>query len=285
MMGNFFTHPSKILFPESGITKQDLVNYYIAIHEWILPYILYRPLTLVRCTNGIREKCFYQKHIQTITDENIHAIDIREKESTQTWMYITGAEGLMSLIQIDTLEIHCWGSTIDNIEKPDMIIFDLDPDISLIWSQVISGAMLIKNQLGKIGLKSFIKTSGGKGLHVMLPILPDWNWDNIKNFSHAFSKLMEDHYPDIFITNMSKAKRKGKIFLDYLRNGRGATVVAPYSIRARPYAPVSMPLDWKELKPSINSCFYHIYNTPKRLTHLKNDPWREFLTLEQTLNI
>lgn len=276
---DLLTHPDKILFPESGITKKDIADYYISIHEWILPHIINRPLTLVRCPDGISQECFFQKHADSSRDNNIHLI------SKDSWVYIKDMEGLIGLVQLDVLEFHAWGCTVDNIEKPDRIIFDLDPHQSIAWSVVQSAAKILKKHLKQIGLESFVKTSGGKGLHVVVPILPDWPWDQIKDFAHAIAKVMEQQYPDIFISNMSKAKREGKIFLDYLRNGRGATTVVAYSTRAKPHAPVSTPLKWSELKPNISSQFYTISNLPKRLAKLKEDPWEGSITLEQKLNI
>jgi DNA ligase D len=276
MKNEWITHPDKILYPGDKISKGEIADYYVQIHEWILPHLLKRPLTLVRCPDGIDHSCFFQKHADN-KNKSIHIHD--------TWIYIDNLEGLLNLIQMGTLEIHVWGCTLNNLEKPDRIIFDLDPDEGLSWATVKKAAVLVKKELESIGLQSFLKTTGGKGLHIVIPIFPKEGWTTIKDFSHAISKHLESQYPDIFISNMSKEKRKGKIFLDYLRNSRGATAIAAFSTRARTNPTVSVPLRWDELSSLKKSNYYTIHNLPKRLKTLKTDPWEGFFDIKQNINI
>jgi bifunctional non-homologous end joining protein LigD len=275
-----FTNLDKILYPEQSITKLDLAEYYNEVYKWILPYIVKRPLTIVRCPQG-REKCFYQKHINEITAENIYSININGKSTDQPYLYIKDEAGLMALVQFDVLEIHPWGCHIDRIEKPDLITFDLDPSPEVEWKQVIETAYFVKENLDKINLTSFVKTTGGKGLHVVLPIKRQYGWNEVEIFAHTFVDYLVSLKPNLYVANISKAKRKGKIFLDYLRNQAGATTVAPYSTRAKENAPISTPLDWNELSVKIKSDTFTIKNLPKRLKYLKKDPWEEIFNIQQ----
>jgi bifunctional non-homologous end joining protein LigD len=275
-----FTNLDKILYPEQGITKLDLAEYYNKIYKWILPYIMKRPLTIVRCPQG-REKCFYQKHINEIATKNIYSINIQGKPTDQPYLYIKDKAGLMALVQFDTLEIHPWGCHIDYIEKPDLITFDLDPSPEVEWKQVIETAYFVKENLEKINLTSFVKTTGGKGLHVVLPIKREYGWHEVEIFAQTFVDYLVSLKPNLYVANISKAKRKEKIFLDYLRNQAGATTIAPYSTRAKENAPVATPLDWNELSNRIKSDTFTIKNLPKRLKYLKKDPWEEFFDVQQ----
>lgn len=280
-----FTHPDKILYPEQGLTKLDLANYYQAVHEWILPHVINRPLTIVRCPQGQQNKCFYQKHFLESEMPGLHSIPIKEKHDTQPYNYITDITGLMSLVQLGVLEIHNWGCHIDKVEKPDLIIFDLDPAPDRTWKQVIEGAFFVKNNLDKFGLRSFVKTTGGKGLHVVVPIKREYGWEEIEIFAHTFVNYLVSIKPDAYVATMSKAKRKGKIFLDYLRNKRGATAITPYSTRAKEDATVAMPLGWDELSAKIKSDHFTVLNAPKYLAKLKKDPWEDFFILKQRLKL
>lgn len=279
------TNPNKILYSESKITKLDIALYYDQIQEWILPYIVNRPLTLVRCPDSYKE-CFYQKHINKSMPKSIHGISIKEKEGkAEKCIYIKDREGLMALVQMSTLEIHPWGSRIEMIEFPDVITIDLDPAPDIPWKKVVSAAKLIKEQLNSYQLKSFVKTTGGKGLHVVIPIKPEYNWKAVKNFAHVFVKFLVEQYPDEYVSEMSKIKRKGKIFVDYLRNQKGATAISAYSTRARPDAPVSVPLAWDELTNKKEETTFTIATLPSRLKNLKQDPWRDFFRIKQSLRL
>lgn len=270
------SHPHKILYPGSGITKLDLANYYEHIADWILPYVVNRPLTLVRCPDNFKD-CFYQKHLNNAIPDNLYSVD--------DIIYIKNLSGLLSLVQMDTLEIHLWECTIKNMKQPDYITFDLDPAPDVKWQRLVETAFNIKKHLQEINLNSFIKTTGGKGLHIVVPIKPMHDWKTIKHFAHTFVKVMAVNYPDYYVTQMSKAKRKGKIFLDYLRNQKGATSVAPYSTRARKSAPVSTPIAWDELTNSQEDTMYTLLTLPNRLKKLRKDPWKDFLTIKQVLKI
>lgn len=277
------THPEKILYPEDKISKEDIANYYEEIQDWILPYIVERPLSLLRCPDGYKA-CFFQKHFSKASNV-LHSIPIKTKTSVEPYVYINDLAGLMALVQMGVLEIHPWGSQIGNIERPDFITFDLDPAPDVAWKKVVAVALLLKKELAKLDLKSFVKTTGGKGLHVVVPIKPKYEWHEVKDFTHAFVDLIVSKHPDEYVSNMSKAKRPGKIFLDYLRNQRGATAVGAYSTRARKHAPVSTPLDWKELTEDFEDTFFTLLTLPARLKKLKKDPWADFFKIRQSLKI
>ncbi len=278
------SNPDKQLFPEDKITKKNLFDYYDSIHEWILPYISNRPLTLLRCPNTYHQ-CFYQKNINKSMPSEIHSIPVKLKSKKIDCIYIEDREGLLALVQLAVLEIHPWGSLIADYDSPDMIIFDLDPAPNVNWKKVVSAARLIKKYLEKYKLISFLKTTGGKGLHIVVPIKPEYNWDQVKNFAKTFVDYLVANYPDEFLSELSKTKRSGKIFLDYLRNQRGATAIAPYSTRARKGAPVSTPLAWNELTDNFDDTFFTIFTLSNRLKKLKQDPWKNFFEIKQSLNV
>lgn len=279
------SHPDKLLYPDVNITKLDLANYYNQIAEWILPYILQRPLTLLRCPNGEKKKCFYQRHLTSKT-ENLYAISLSDKTNkSEPYLYIKNILGLMELIQLGVLEIHPWASQIDKIEKPDFITFDLDPGLDTEWKKLIEAAYFVKDNLQKINLKSFVKTTGSKGLHVVIPIKRLYGWDKVKIFAHTFTQYLVMQNPQLLVANMSKAKRRGKIFVDYLRNQRGASSIAPYSTRIRANAAVATPLNWNELTTRIKSDTFTVKNLPQRLAKLKHDPWKDFFIIKQKLSL
>lgn len=278
------TNPNKILYPKDNISKLDIIEYYNAIHKWILPYIVERPLTLLRCPSDYKE-CFYQKHISQNKSDVLFDILINEKLGKRNYLYIKNKEGLLTLAQMDCLEIHPWGSTIQEIDHPDVITFDLDPAPDIEWKNVVASAWEIKQHLAEFKLKSYVKTSGGKGLHIVVPIKPEYDWDEVKNFARVFVEFLTQCNPKKYIGKMSKAERKGKIFIDYLRNQRGATSIAPYSTRAREHAPVSTPLDWNELTHHFEDTFYTIKTLPLRLNELKSDPWKDFFKKPQSLHL
>ena len=280
------THPEKILDESSGVTKRDLAEYYLAISEVMLPFIADRPLTIVRCPDGSGHQCFYQKHKNKMLSGSFGSIDIVDKKSGKPEPYITlsKAESIVELAQLGVLEMHPWGSCNAHLEQPDRIIFDLDPDEALPWETLATSALEVRKRLKAIGLESFVKSTGGKGLHVVAPIRPENQWPAVKQFAHNFVLAMEREAPARFLTKMTKAARTGKIYLDYLRNERGSTAVAPYSPRARAGLPVAIPLSWNELK----------HDRPPRLgvadfsewrKRLSRDPWKELPRLDQRLII
>lgn len=279
------THPERIVYPSEGITKRQLVEFYADIAEWILPHITDRPLSLLRCPEGEGGTCFFQKHASPGVPDAIGRVDIREKEKTERYLYVDSLPGLLSIMQMGVLEIHPWGSQRDQIERPDQLIFDLDPDSSVQWPRVIAAARELRERLEKLGLVSFVKTTGGKGLHVQVPLVrrAGTEWPEVKAFTKGIVVQMEKDSPQEYTISMRKVTRKNRIFLDYLRNDRGATAVAPYSTRARVGAPVATPLDWSELSRDIRSDHFHFGNLRDRLGRLRTDPWEEFGTVRQSI--
>jgi bifunctional non-homologous end joining protein LigD len=278
------THPSKILDPTSGLTKQALADYYWAVADRMLPHIAGRPLSLVRCPEGTTKPCFFQKHVNATLPPGITAVEVPDKKTGVVEPYITlaTAEALAGLAQMGVLEVHPWGSRNDSLEHPDRLIFDLDPDESLPWSAVTDAAVDVRARLKKLGLASFVKTTGGKGLHVVIPIQPTLTWVAAKSFAYAFVLSMEKATPSRYLTKMTKAARTGKIYLDYLRNERGATAVAPYSPRARAGVAVSMPLAWAELDSKDRPSFT-VANFADWRGRLAKDPWKATATTEQRI--
>jgi len=268
------THPDKVLYPETGTTKQDLANYYQRVAERMLPHVIDRPLALVRCPNGRAGKCFFQRNYTDALPDAMVGINVGEGRKKDLHVSITDVAGLVSLVQIGVLEIHTWGCRKPDIEHPDQLIFDLDPDEVVAWREVKRAAKTLKQQLDALKLPSFLKTSGGKGLHIVIPIKPTIDWDTAKSFCETIVKSMADAEPDRFVANMRKDLRKGKIYIDYHRNGRGATAVAPYSSRARTDAPVSMPINWEDLSRLKSAAQFTVASAARQLK--KRDPWRDF---------
>jgi bifunctional non-homologous end joining protein LigD len=239
----------RVIFPESGQTKGDLADYYAALAGPMLVHAARRPISLVRCPQGRGKACFFQKHDSGSFGDHVHHIPIREKDGgTEDYIYATDAEGLLACVQMGTIEFHGWGSHIEAVERPDRMVFDLDPDEAVSFAEVKRAATDVRDHLADMGLVSFALLSGGKGVHVIVPFDPGHSWDAHKDFSRRFALALSAAEPDRFIGTMSKAKRKGRIFIDWLRNQRGATAVMPYSARARPNAPVAAPIAWDELK-------------------------------------
>jgi bifunctional non-homologous end joining protein LigD len=281
--GVALSHPSRVLFSESGLTKFDLAQYYEHVSEWILPHLKQRPLTLVRCPHGGGQKCFFQKHATDAVSAAIERVEVPSGSGTATYMMANTLPSLVSLVQMGVLELHTWGATSKHLEQPDRMIFDLDPAPDVAWPQIVEGAQLVKALLDEIGLISFVKTTGGKGVHVVVPLKPEKSWDEVKAFSRTFAEHMAHTLPTLFTANLSKKKRTGKIFIDYLRNAREATAVAAYSTRARPNAPVATPIRWNELTSELRSDTFNVANIGERLQGLTADPWQEFFTLKQRL--
>src|SRR4051794_14989219 len=278
------THPDRVLYPEQGITKLALAQYYGAIRDWILPELRNRPLNLVRCPEGEGAACFYQKHAGAGVPDSIGRVEIAEKSGRRTYLVIEDLAGLIATVQIGVLELHPWGSTVARLETPDRIIFDLDPDIGLPWERVTEAAIEMREALLGIGLKSFPKTTGGKGLHVVVPIAPKLDWDQVREFSRWVAERFVASHPDRFTSNMAKQARTGRIFIDYLRNSRGATAIAAYSPRSRQGAPVATPLFWEEVKNGIRPDRFTVATVPERLARLDSDPWAEMPKLRQSIS-
>jgi bifunctional non-homologous end joining protein LigD len=268
------THPDRVLYPDAGITKADVALYYALVAERMLPHVANRPLMLVRCPEGQAGQCFHQKHLSAGMGKAIKAVTISEADGDEPHTYIEDVHGLMQLVQMGVLEIHTWGSHVDDLEHPDQLTFDLDPDEGLAWTRVIEAARSIKARLTKLGLHSFLKTTGGKGLHLVVPIVPRADWDAIKQFCKNFADEMVREQPERYLAKVSKRERKGKILIDYLRNGRGATAACAYTTRARPGAPVAAPLAWDELTENLRPDQFNTRNLPTRLSEA--DPWADF---------
>ncbi len=276
------SHPDRIIYPDTDIAKLDLAQYYHAVADTIVPYIADRPLSMVRCPEGIGEQCFFQRHIAREQSPYLFDTGIQVKGRNEDYLMIKDAKGLITLVQWGVIELHPWGCKADKPDVPDKIIFDLDPDPEVSWSQVLKGVAEVRDRMSEFGLKSFLKTTGGKGLHVVVPLTRQYTWPTIKAFARAIAQSMEHDAPDRYIANMSKEKRKGRIFVDYLRNELTATAVAPYAVRARPGATVATPLDWSELKPSLDPRAFTIATVPQRLKSI-DDPWAEFAMTDQLI--
>lgn len=275
------THPDRLYWPEAGVTKEGLADYYALVWPRIAPFIVDRPLALLRCPEGHEKTCFFQKHGWKGMRKEI--ITIRDPKDDEALVAIHDLDGLLSLVQGAALEIHPWGSRGGDLERPDMVNIDLDPGPDVEWERVIAAAFEVRQRFEDMGLTGFVKTSGGKGLHVVAPLKPKAQWPEVKAAMKALADGMSADSPDDYVSTISKAKRKGKILIDYLRNGRGATAVAPYSTRARAGAPVSMPLSFDELSPEILPNHFTVENVPARLAGTDADPWEDFREAEAVL--
>jgi bifunctional non-homologous end joining protein LigD len=278
------THPARVLDEESGMTKQTLAEYYMAVAEQMLPHVADRPLSVVRCPEGIGKPCFFQKHVGLGLPKDVDSILVTNRKTGKKEGYLTLStpEGLVGMAQIAVLEIHPWGSRNGSLEKPDRIVFDLDPDAAIEWQTLGASACELRSRLKELGLKSYLKSTGGNGLHVVVPILPEHEWPVIKEFARAVVLRLEKDKPHLYVTKMTKAIRKDRIYLDYLRNDREATSIAPFSPRARSGAPVAIPMDWKELKSETRPIF-RVTDFVKWQKRLLRDPWKEMETAEQRL--
>jgi bifunctional non-homologous end joining protein LigD len=281
--GVAISHPDRVVYPDIGLTKLEVARYYEEVAESILPHLARRPLTLVRCPQGAAAQCFFQKHAADHLPDTILEVAIREGRGTGSYVAVESLAGILALVQMGALEFHVWGSRRETLERPDQMVFDLDPAEELPFAATIAAAVTLRGLLSELGLSSFVKTSGGKGLHVVVPLRPTRPWDDIKDFSHAVADLMVRADPGRYLATMSRKKRAGKVYIDYLRNGRGATFVAPYSTRRRPGAPVSAPLRWDELTAKLRPDRYTVGNLGRRLARLKADPWQGYAATRQEI--
>ncbi|TFG63340.1 MAG: DNA ligase D [Gemmatimonadales bacterium] len=282
--GVSLSNPDRLFWPDVGITKLELAHYYESIAELMLPHVAHRPLSLVRCPSGYTGECFYQKHVSHFP-KAVGTVAIHEPDDSETVPYakITGLPSIVGLVQMGVLEIHPWGSRADDPDRPDRLVFDLDPDTELPWKTVAGTALLIRSELSRLGLDSWLKTTGGKGLHVMVPIVRRPSWTEVRDFSKAFVDHIVSLEPGLFTASMSKSQRGGKIFIDYVRNTRGATAVAVYGARARPGAPVSVPLYWEEAESARERPEFTVRNLSARLDTLGGDPWADLTSKRQSL--
>jgi bifunctional non-homologous end joining protein LigD len=274
------THPDRVYWEDVGLTKLGLADYYASIWKWIAPHLVRRPIALLRCPDGISGECFFQKHASAGLDERV-LLTVREKGEKP--MFAVGdLDGLIALVQAGVLEIHVWGTTMDRLDSCDRLVFDLDPAPEVAWSAVVAAAREVRARLGELKLESFLKTTGGKGLHVVAPIEPA-PWELAKPFARAVAEAMARDAPDRYVAMATKKRRTGRIFVDYLRNGRGATAIVAYSTRARPGASVSVPIAWSELGALTSASRYTVDNLATRLSRLRRDPWADIARLKQRL--
>jgi bifunctional non-homologous end joining protein LigD len=275
------THPERVLFPELGATKLDLALYYESAAERLLPHLAGRPLSILRCPEGTAAACFYQKHLTAGFGSAVRGIPVREKEGKRDYLGVDDLQGLIQLVQHGAIELHPWGSRADKIDLPDRLVLDLDPAPDVPWKRVVAAALALRELLEELGLSSFPRTTGGKGLHVVLSLARRAGWDDVKGFARELGAALARRDPEAFVLVATKARRGGRIYVDYLRNARGATAVAPYSVRARPAATVATPLAWKELTTRLDPARFDLRSVPRRLASA--DPWEGFFEARQAL--
>ena len=275
--------PDRVIWAGQGVTKRDLVEYYMAVEEVLMPRIADRPLTLVRCPSGAQQECFFQKNAGDSIPDIVPRVDIRDSKGTAHYMYIDGLPSLLALVQIGVLEFHIWGSRRDRLDRPDRLVFDLDPDEALSFGRVAGAALDLRDRLADLGLRSFVKSTGGKGLHVVVPVERRRDWTEAKAFTQAVAQAMVADEPDAYTAKMTKSRRTGRIFVDYLRNAANSTAIADYSTRARPGAPVSVPMAWEELsRRSRKPPEWSVRDVPSRVAEI-GDPWAGYDDVRQSI--
>jgi len=282
--GVVISSPERVVWPDTGLTKADLARYYEAVGQWLLPHIVNRPLSLLRCPDGSAAECFFQRHMGQERPVDVESfIWEGSSPSRRSYLYVTSLEGVIGMVQRGAVEFHTWGSTMPRADRPDRITIDLDPAPDVEWKRVVEAARLVHGLFDELGLPSFLKTTGGKGLHVVVPLQRGPEWEGVKRFSKAFAARLASVLPDRFTSNMAKNRRTGRVFVDYLRNGASATAICTYAARARPGAPVSMPLAWDELDAELNPADYTIVTVPERLESRREDPWRDYAKMHSRL--
>jgi len=269
--GVTITHPDRLLWPDGGISKVELARYYAAIAPKLLKYSGNRPISLVRCPRGQGKQCFFQRHAGEGLGDHVRSINVAGRGDGKPFIFINDVAGLVSLVQMGTIELHAWNATVSQVKKPDRLIFDLDPSEGIEWPATRDAARSVRDNLKRLGLLSFLKTTGGKGLHVVVPFAPGPSWDDAKSFARSFSDSMVQAQPERYTINNRINARKGLIFIDYLRNDETASAVAAYSVRARPGAPVSMPIEWTELPRLTAGNVFTIQDALRR----RRDPWAD----------
>ena len=288
--GVSLSHPDRVLFPAARTTKLGLAKYYEALADWILPHLVDRPLTLVHCPRGVPASgarkgvdCVFMKHAKVWGPAAIRRERIREKTKTGEYLIVDTLPALIGLVQMDVLEVHTWNSRCARVEQPDRIVIDLDPGAEVGWPAVVGAAKLVRQLLEVLELASFVKTTGGRGLHVVVPIAPRAGWAECLDFARAFAQALVRRQPALFTERFAKAGRESKILVDYLRNNRTNTSIAAFSTRAKPDAPVSVPLSWTDLSARRTPDRFTIGAVPARLAKLRADPWKDYWTSRQNL--
>jgi bifunctional non-homologous end joining protein LigD len=277
------SHPDRVVYPDPPTTKADVARYYERVASWIVPHVADRPLTLVRCPAGIAAGCFFMKHFKVWAPEPLRRIRIQEKTKVGEYLVADTAAAVIGLVQMGVLEIHTWNSVSGDLERPNRIVIDLDPGDAVPWARVVHAARLVRQALEALDLECFPKTTGGRGMHVVVPLRPRADWSECLEFSRALSEAIERIDPKAFTTQFAKAGREDKILIDYLRNNRTNTSIAAYSTRARPGAPVSVPIAWDELRPSLKPHTLTMKSVQARLSRLRADPWKGYWTSRQAL--
>jgi bifunctional non-homologous end joining protein LigD len=278
-----FTSPGRVVYPDVGVTKLELAQHYVAVLEWMLPHLSMRPVTMIRCPDTY-EKCFFQKHIDEAAHyEGVTPVRLKEGKGTNIYASIDSLKGLIALVQLGVVEFHTPGIRRDKLDQPDRFIIDFDPDPSVTWDRVVEAAVAMRDLLQEMGLVSYVKTTGGKGLHIVVPIRRSRTVEEVRSFTGALAGMFEAVAPKRYTTNVSKAKRTGKILIDYMRNGPGATAVEVFSARARPGAPVAMPVAWDELN-QLRGDSFSVRNAKDRLASMRTDPWEDFFTVRQSIS-
>ncbi len=276
------THPGRLVYPDPKVTKLMVAEYYARVADRLLPFITGRPLSIVRCPDGLNAECFFQKHMGRYAIPGVEVVLIDESTGRNPYAIANTVEALVGLAQWNAIELHVWGATAPAIDRPDTLVLDLDPDPALPWSEVIAAAKAARAVLETVDLVSFVKTTGGKGLHVVVPLQRRHTWEEVKEFAHGVALHLTRTAPDRFVATSGESNRRGKIFVDYLRNARGATAVAAYSLRARPGATVSTPLSWDELSAKTPPTAFTIATVAQRLAR-KKDPWADYGDRRQRL--
>ena len=277
------SNPDRVIDPSTGLKKIDLVRYYESVADWILPHLVDRPVSLVRGPTGIGGELFFQKHGDKLGIPGIRELDAALWPGHQSLLEIASVQALVGAAQMNVIELHTWNSTAKHIDQPDRVVFDLDPGEGVVWTQLQEAAVLTRTILTELGLRSWLKTSGGKGLHVFVPLAPRLDYDNVNGFSKAVVQHLAATIPSRFVAKSGAENRRGRIFVDYLRNGHGATTASAYSARARPGLGVSMPVRWEDLPALKSGAQWTIATAREHLSFQKADPWADYLSTRQTL--
>lgn len=277
------THRSRVYWTDAGVTKEGLADYYVGLWPVMAPFAAGRPIALLRCPDGTGGECFFQKHAWKGQSSSIRTFVDPKDKSGRPMLVVDDLEGMLGLVQGGVLEVHTWQCALRDLDHPDQIVMDLDPGEGVEWGRVIAAAFEVRERLERAGLTCFVKTSGGKGFHVVAPLKPSSGWDAIKSFTRGIAEAMAADSPDRYVATVAKSERRGRILIDYLRNGRGNTAVAAYSTRARAGAPVSMPIAWAELEAVKAANQFTVVDTPRHLASRGADPWKEFRAAEAPL--
>jgi bifunctional non-homologous end joining protein LigD len=274
--GVTISHPRRLIWPAQGIDKAALARYYERVGPWILPHLKCRPLSLIRCPDGAAGHCFFQRHMGPARVEGVKTFVWERSKAGKRYLFVATIPAVIQLVQQGVVELHTWGSLVPRPARPDRLTFDLDPDPALSWSRVAAAARLVRTLVEEVGLRAFLKTTGGKGLHLVVPLERRQEWDDVKSFARGVAEHLARAMPDRFTASAAKRERVGRIFVDYLRNAEAATAVAAYSARARPGAPVSMPIGWDELSEDVRGSRFNVSNVPDLLAKRRSDPWEGY---------